>query len=99
LFQVGRPQAWLGDLLQDYASQSVRCSEMMSRLIARAMARPVDVGREAMDEGQDALRQGQEVAGKNLETIRQAGTDIICVNREAVRAGAKSAARPSQQYN
>jgi hypothetical protein len=67
-------QAWLRDLVQDYASQSVHCSEMMSQLAASAMAHAVDAGRAAVEEGQDVLRQGQEVAGENLKTIHQAGT-------------------------
>ncbi len=92
-------QAWLRDLVQDYAAQSVRCSEMMSRLAASAMVRAVDASREALAEGQDVLRQGREVAGENLDTMRQAGADIIRANHEAVHAGAESMAPPSQEYH
>jgi hypothetical protein len=92
-------QAWLRDLVQDYTAQSVRCSEMMSRMAASAMARAVDAGREAMEEGQDVLRQGREAAGENLDTMRQAGAEIIRANHEAVHAGADSLAPASQEYH
>ena len=92
-------QAWMRDLVQDYAAQSVRCSEMMSRLAASAMARAVDAGREVMEEGQDVLRQGREVAGENLDTMRQAGADIIRANHDAVHASAESIAPTSQEYH
>jgi hypothetical protein len=91
--------AWLRDLVQDYTAQSVRCSEMMSRLAASTMVRAVDAGREAMDEGQEVLRQGREVAGENLDTMRQAGAEMIRANHEAIHAGAESIAPPSQEYH
>jgi hypothetical protein len=92
-------QAWLRDLVQDYTAQSVRCSEMLSRLAASAMVRAVDVGREAMDEGQEVLRQGREVAGENLDTMRQADAEMIRANHEAIHAGAESIAPPIQEYH
>jgi len=92
-------QAWLRDFVQDYAEQSVRCGEIMSRLAASAMARTMDAGREAMEEGQEVLRQGKEVAAENLETLHQAGADIVRANHEAIDASVESTALPSQEYH
>ena len=91
-------QAWLRDFVQDYTAQSVRFSETMSRLAACAMARAVDAGHNAMAEGQDVIRQGREAASENLDTMRQAGADMMRANQEAVHASAESMAPSNQEY-
>jgi hypothetical protein len=95
---VQAQQAWLRDFVQDYTAQSVRFSETMSRLAATAMARAADAGRDAMAEGQDVIRQGREAAGEHLDTMRQAGAEMMRANQEAVHAGAESMAPSNQEH-
>jgi hypothetical protein len=92
-------QAWLHDFVQDYASQSVRYGEIMSRLTASAMAHAIDAASEAMEANHDALRQGGEAAVENLDILRESGADIINGSHEAADVAAESTALPSQEYH
>jgi hypothetical protein len=92
-------QDWMRDLVQDYTAQSVRVSETMSRLTAGAMTRAVNASREAMQEGQDVARQAREAAGENLDTMRQAGAEMVQANHDAIHDGVEQAQAVSQEYH
>ena len=91
-------QAFLRDLVQDYTAQTVRFNETMSRLATSAMTRAVDAGRDVMADGQDLIRHGREAAAENLDTMQQAGVEMMRVNQEAANGGADPMPAVNQEF-
>jgi methyl-accepting chemotaxis protein len=96
---VSAHQTWLHDLVEDYAAQSIRLSQMFGSLSSRAMALAADAGKQALENGHEALEQGQAAARENAETVREAGEKVMRANHEAIKGNMESIAQPAQEYH
>jgi hypothetical protein len=64
---------WLREMVQDYADQSMRYSEMMRNFSSNAFATAMDAGRRNMAMGQDAMRAAAGQAEETAQTIQDTG--------------------------
>src|SRR5215475_4934200 len=82
---IGVQQEWLRDLLQDYASQSMRVMSAMRGLTKNVMASAVETASDNIDrmqqEAGDALQRGNQAmqqAGEQLgHVVQQAGNNYV----------------------
>jgi methyl-accepting chemotaxis protein len=66
-------QDWLRKLVQDYADQSIRYSEMLRDLSSNTFATALDAGRRGMAMGQEAMRAAVDQAEETAETMHRSG--------------------------
>jgi hypothetical protein len=70
---VSAHQEWLRKLVQDYADQSIRYSEMLRDLSSHAFAKAMDAGRRGMEMSQDAMRAAAGQMSETAEAMHRSG--------------------------